>query len=427
MSPATLRRYRAEKLLARDFEALRAGVLATVGARLRAIGPGLDPAELDACYASAWQGLYAAALAGESIANPRGWLVLVTYRRAIEELRLRRRREEPLTDNERVEPDIDAELDDRERLRRLLEGLRARLDLREREAAALCYLHGYSRSEAARRMGLSDARMRKLMEGSNGRAGVSAKVGEVVELIRSGSYCEHQASLMRAFAYGVLDPEGERYSLALAHRRSCPACRRYVAVLRGAAAVLPPVLTLPGGARAGIAGLAALGHHAPAQASAPVLGASAAGGGGASAGGGWALGGIGAKLAAGCLIAAGIGAGCIAVTGVHDHRRAHPARGRRTSPGVLRSASEPALPTASARPRAERTAAAPEGSAPRRLPARGPAPAANREFSLEQGAATAPGGLARAAAARPAPRARALAGPESGGAAAAGEREFSPG
>ena len=51
----------------------------------------LDASDLDACYAQAWQGLYAAMLAGEEIANPTGWLALVTFRRAIEEHRSRRR------------------------------------------------------------------------------------------------------------------------------------------------------------------------------------------------------------------------------------------------------------------------------------------------------------------------------------------------
>ena len=39
----------------------------------------------------AWQGLYAAVLDGQEIANPAGWLVLVTFRRAIEEQRDRAR------------------------------------------------------------------------------------------------------------------------------------------------------------------------------------------------------------------------------------------------------------------------------------------------------------------------------------------------
>ena len=66
-------------------------------------------------------------------------------------------------------------------LRHVFEGLRTRLSSREREAASLCYLQGLSRAEAAERMGLSEARMRKLMEGAGaGRQGVGAKLGELL-------------------------------------------------------------------------------------------------------------------------------------------------------------------------------------------------------------------------------------------------------
>ena len=90
MSPAILRRYRAERMLQRDFRALRGQVLGGVSGRLRAAGLSLDRGDLEACYAQAWQGLYAATLGGEEIENARAWLALVTYRRAIEELRARR-------------------------------------------------------------------------------------------------------------------------------------------------------------------------------------------------------------------------------------------------------------------------------------------------------------------------------------------------
>ena len=91
MSPLTVRRYRAERMLRQEFEGLRGRVLGTVRGRLRTSGVSLDASDLEACYAQAWQGLYAAMLAGEEIANPTGWLALVTFRRAIEEHRSRRR------------------------------------------------------------------------------------------------------------------------------------------------------------------------------------------------------------------------------------------------------------------------------------------------------------------------------------------------
>jgi DNA-directed RNA polymerase specialized sigma24 family protein len=364
MSPLTVRRYRAERLLRKEFEGLRGRVIGTVRGRLRASGVSLDASDLEACYAQAWQGLYAAMLAGEEIANPTGWLALVTFRRAIEEHRSRRRSyptegvggpdgfhgtggvggTQPVE-----ERDFAGELDDRIRLRQVFEGLRGRLSERELQAAALCYLQGLSRSEAAARMGISEPRMRKLMEGAGpGRPGVAGKVGELVETIRGGGWCEEQGSLMRGLAFGILDPAGERYQLAMAHRRECPACRAYVLSLRGLAAVLP-VPFLPGllgagglagvgigvGAGAGVgagsgAGGAAAGTGAGAAGGAQVgsgigaLSASAgtAGAGAGAAGGGWLLaagGPVGAKLAVGCLIALGVGASCVALTVNPEH------------------------------------------------------------------------------------------------------------
>lgn len=330
----TVRRYRAERMLRKEFEGLRGRVMGTVRGRLRASGVSLDASDLDACYAQAWQGLYAAMLAGEEIANPTGWLALVTFRRAIEEHRSRCRSypTEGLGEPDglqggrgsdraegALEHDLASALDDRTRLRQLFEGLRGRLSAREQEAAALCYLQGLSRSEAAARMGISETRMRKLMEGSGpGRPGVAGKVGELVETIRGGGWCEQQGSLMRGLAFGILDPEGERYQLALAHQRECPACRNYILSLRGLAAVLPPTslpLVLGAGAVAGATGVGAS--------------AGAVGVGGAT-GGGWLLAGgpLGAKLAVGCLIALGVGAGCVALNvnphhGLSGHTASH--------------------------------------------------------------------------------------------------------
>jgi DNA-directed RNA polymerase specialized sigma24 family protein len=357
MSPLSLRRYRAERLLRDEFEALRGRVLATVRGRLGAGGSSLDQGDLEACYAIAWQGLYAAVLDGQEIANPTGWLVLVTFRRAIEDLRARGRSNggtpwsqgagvgaqwdgvEPGMDTAgTIDLDMAAELDHRMQLRQLFEGLRGRLDGREREAATLCYLQGLSRSEAAARMNVSDARMRKLMEGRGpGRPGVAGKVGELVQAIRDGDWCEQQGSLMRALAFGVLDPQGERYQLALLHHGQCPACRAYVVSLRGLAAALPPVFlpcslgaaVLAGGAAGGAAqgGAAGAGMQAGRGiAGAGAASASGAAGVGGAAGGGWLIGAgpFGAKLAVGCLLALGVGAGCVALD--DGGRAAHHAR-----------------------------------------------------------------------------------------------------
>src|ERR1700730_19412493 len=192
MSPLALRRYRAERLLREEFEGLRERVIATVRRRLAASGTRLDESDLEACYAQAWQGLYAAVLEGQQIANPAACLTLVSFRRAIEEHRRgqhcsclahERSGEDPTAVVERsgkacAGDELAAELDRRIRLRHLFEALRLRLGARELQAAALCYLQGLSRSEAAAELGVSEARMRKLMEGRGpGQPGVAGKVG----------------------------------------------------------------------------------------------------------------------------------------------------------------------------------------------------------------------------------------------------------
>jgi DNA-directed RNA polymerase specialized sigma24 family protein len=264
MSPSALRRYRAERLLRKDFPELRARVLAVVGSRLRAKGVTLDQADLESCYAQAFHGLYASVIEGVEVENPTGWLVTVTYRRAIDESRAGARQRSGARaqvegwvgaggdDRWAVpEPDMAAAIDDRVKLRQLFEGLRSSLSPRECEAASLCYLQGLTRAEAAERMGVTESRMRKLMEGAGaGRPGLAGKMGALLSTIKAGEWCEQQSSLMRAYAFSILDPEGERYGLASAHLRECPACRAHVATLRGLAAVLPPLplaLALVGG------------------------------------------------------------------------------------------------------------------------------------------------------------------------------------
>jgi RNA polymerase sigma factor (sigma-70 family) len=503
MSPASLRRYRAERLLREEFRSLRASVIASARGSLRACGVRLDESDLEACYAQAWQGLYAATLAGEPIRNPAGWLALATFRRAIDEQRARARvglrdREERAGEERRaaIDPslyagvphaglDVAAELDRRIELRRVFEALRLRLSAREQQAAALCYLQGLSRAEAARTMGVSEPRMRKLMEGRGaGRPGVAGKMAALLETIREGAWCEEQASLMRGLAYGMLDPAGERHRLALAHTSACPACRAYVASLRGLAALVPPApaliqLLLTGAASTKAAGLgAALGHSA---AGAPGLSSGAAGAGVTSPGagtagplaagalpsaaasgvagagaasGGWLLagGGIGAKLAAGCLLALGVGAGCAVLGTGRGAGGAHESAHLRPRAHTSASAAGAAPDAASVVLRSASSATGPAAGAAALGAHSGGASRASREFGPEQGGALAsaeppPPSAASLAPRRPATARVARAGAELalgatpasseagvGGSAparssgpAAAQREFSPG
>lgn len=384
-----LRRYRAERQLRRDFEAMRERVLASVRANLGARRVVLDRDDLEACYSLAWQGLYTALMEGQEIENPAGWLMKVCYRRAIDE-HLRRMGEQQRMQRSavelggRVEPDLAGALDDRLKLRHTFEALRQRLDPREQQAASLCYLQGLSRAQAAERMGISEARMRKLMEGRGpGRPGVAAKVDSLLKTIQGGGWCEQQAALMRGFAFGIHDPDGERYRLAQLHCRECPACRSYVLSLRGLAAVLPP-LALPWapGMAGGLGGV--LGGGA---------GSSAAGVGGAAgtgAAGGWLPMGssLSVKLATGCLLFAGVGGGCVALIANPGHAK-HAARGHdlaHNSVGAVIGLT-PALPISLPAHRLQRRPSArvlPSAPSPRSRSAVPAVGAAQRELGFER-------------------------------------------
>jgi RNA polymerase sigma factor (sigma-70 family) len=481
VSPASLRRYRAERLLREQFRSLRASVLSDVRLGLRASGTELDERDLEACYAQAWQGLYAATLEGQEIANPPGWLRTVTRRRAIDQQRayLRGRPAGAVADRARTreafatparepaaETDVAGQLDCRTELGHLFEAVRLRLNEREQQAFALCYLQGLSRAEAARQMGVSEARLRKLIDGAGrGRGGASAKVAALAATIRRGGWCAEQGSLMRALAYGVLDPEGERHRVALIHTSSCPACRAYVASLRGLAALVPPApALLLGLSRAGLsAGVArarsAIGaaHGAGTSVTAGSAAAASGAAGAGAAGGGWLLagGGVGAKLAAGCLLALGLGAGCAALVTPAARPSSHPRARHHALAVTARARGEPpaARPVVQPPLAAAAAARAAPPAATRISALTSPAARAAREFGPEQATASAAGnGSAASGSSAAASRARTASAaaqfgevqqrpqspqqpsqpsgsspPPSAGNAAAAEREFSPG
>jgi DNA-directed RNA polymerase specialized sigma24 family protein len=278
----------AEALLADEYEGSKAEVQRTVAAKLGR--EGLAGVDLGAAYNEAWHALYLRLAADEPVDNRVAFLVTVTYRRALSERRASRpERLDGEADLEGlgVEPDIDARLDAELQLRHFIQGLRAELDERELQAATLTYLHGLSRPEAAKVIGIAPRRMEKVMD----RA--SKRIAAVIDAVRPGELCEELDSPVRAFAVGLLDEEGERYAIARDHLATCPACRRKVLVLRGLGAIAPP---LPG-LLTGLGGAGAL------------AGAAGAGAGGlATAGSGSPTGPIAAQAAAGKLALLNLGA-----------------------------------------------------------------------------------------------------------------------
>ena len=192
--------------------------------------------------------------------------------------------------------------------------------------------------------------MRKLMEGrAPGRPGVAAKMGALVETIREGGWCEEQGSLMRGA--GLRHARPRRGALpararctAASVRPAEPTCSRCAA----SRSVLPPAAAsarrwcrgrLPRPARAAVrVGSARARPRRGAPAAAPGAGrqrrerrhavgdrerpARAARPAAPEVAGLLVGGPLGAKLAVGCLLALGVGAGC-AVLSAGGSRGAH--------------------------------------------------------------------------------------------------------
>lgn len=365
---AARERRKADEMLSRGYEPWKRKVQAGVRGQLSRRNIHFDDLDLDGFYNQAWHGLHTKLIEGENISNPEGFLVRAMFCRAIEEFRLRHvdRYEKDGIDalEYGTEVDLPSRLDDQRTLRHFQEGLADRLDERERRAATLCYIHGYTRPEAARLMGVEPKRLEKIMDGDGDKKpGAAKKVAALIKDIEAGLWCEKRQSLMKAYAFGLLDLEGKRYAEARVHLADCTACQRYVKSLRGLGAVLPPValpvgaagspaaadtlgtlhgvlesardtvIGLAGGGHAaeaalaagGVAGAGAAGKAGSAGAGAGTVAAaatatagSAAAGGAAATGAGGLISGVGSflggKIAVGCAIVIAGGGACVAVT-----------------------------------------------------------------------------------------------------------------
>lgn len=264
----------ADDLIADEYERFRAEIVRTVSGKLSAAGVHATVDDLGPAYNEAWHALYMKLAAGEEIENRKGFLVTVTHRRALSEHRAHHpgkfASEEEL-ENAGVEIDLDAQLDAEIQLKQITEGFRDKLNQREFEAATLCHLHGYSRPEAAQAIGVEPKRMEKIMDGA------SSQISAVIGRVKSGTHCQEMDSVVRAFAVGILEPEGDRYKLAESHLDFCGACRRHVLIARGLAAAAPPFPAL-------IAAVAATGAAGTAGGSGASSSGHVVGGGPAKAG-----------------------------------------------------------------------------------------------------------------------------------------------
>lgn len=298
----------AQDLVSVEYDRHKAEVIRTVASKLSSSGIRMSDFDLDGSYNEAWHALYLTLVEGEEVKNRVGYLVTVTHRRALNEFRAQKvsRRADPGTiDEVGVDLDIDSQLDAEIQLRQIREGLQAKLSSRELEAATLCHLYGYTRPEAAEAMGVRPKRMEKIMD----RA--SSRINSVVEAVQSGEHCAGLESTIRAFALGLLDPDGDKYRLASEHLEHCPACRREVWMERGLAAIGPPLpiafALLAGGAgiTGGAAGAISLVEGGGGAAGVAGVQAGATGQAGISAGKGGAAVGQGASTARKTAVAGG--------------------------------------------------------------------------------------------------------------------------
>jgi DNA-directed RNA polymerase specialized sigma24 family protein len=329
MSP----RREAETLADANYEVLKEVVLRSVRSRLLASGVRLDWLDLEEAYNQAWHGVCQVIVEGRRVENLPGLLVDISGKRAIDIYRQRNEAMFADADVEArvVECDLAERVDDRQKIDRLLERLRDRLSDVQRNAVALCLLHGYTRPEAARILDIEPAAFEKVMDRTTKKIS-----GMIAAMDGRGCGDDEWARALRLFALGMTNEDSPDYGRVASHVRECASCERYVLALRGLAAVLPP-LGLPLVPRGySVGDLLACLHRlfarhgtvsaASAQSSSMAAAAGSTGTGStvAGGGGGWALVSSGtAKLAA---VA---GAATVGVLSVHTfaiHRSVHHSR-----------------------------------------------------------------------------------------------------
>jgi DNA-directed RNA polymerase specialized sigma24 family protein len=339
----------AEKTVDEHYDALQAEVTGAVRHKLSVRKMRLDESDLEEAYCQAWHGVCETIKRGTQVSNLTGLLIEVTWRRAVDiyrELRPSQRveldAEEPTLDL-----DLDAQLDDRIKLKRFIAQVRGRLNPRECEAVSLCVIHGYPRAEAAQLMGLKRRQMEKLMDGAN------AKIGGIITSIAArGCGGDEWARLMRSYALGLIAEDDRDYPRAAEHVAQCASCSRYVNGLRGLAAIFPPILPFGPLADAGHgAGILAFLKH--------LLRGGHSGGrmAGTSAAGGGSGGSLAGSLSTG-TIAKGVAVVAAALAlAAHDHKAPH-ASVRHPAPVTMQTQIPPSAVASATPPVPVRSSAA---------------------------------------------------------------------
>ncbi|HEY3944442.1 MAG TPA: sigma-70 family RNA polymerase sigma factor [Solirubrobacteraceae bacterium] len=345
----------AEQAQALADEHLVAMMPAVVGVAERRLGPlfaDLDKKDVEAAYNLAWHGVWEMVARGEPIENLKALLVHITVLRSKDIHRTRHAEMHTDADLETqaVEVDLAEQADDRGKLMGLFERLKDRLNTNERKAVTLCILHGYSRAEAAKELGMPERKFQRIMDEA------WKKVTSVAAGLDGRGCADGEwARALRSYALHLIDEDHPDYSKVAEHIEGCAPCRHYVRGLEGLAAVMPPL-----GFR-----FVPYGHHHPGIIHTAIEavhrlfgghGASAATGGGSTAGAAAAGAGT-VKVAAIVVVSLAVvgGVSIHAATSSHHthhtHRHSASAPGRAavvTPPpaGAARIASNPSVGTA---------------------------------------------------------------------------------
>ncbi len=234
---------RAQQLAERRLRELEGPVVRIVVGRLHKRHAWLPKPDIEAAYNRAWHGVYESIAQGKAVQNLTGFLVEVTYMRSIDIYRERHQdlqSEEPL-EEQIVELDLAERIDNQQKINGLLVRLAERLNEKERSAVSLCLLRGYPRAETAKRLGLTDRALKKVMDSAN------KKLSGVVKTMQArGCGDDEWARAVRAFALGITDPDSPDYERIAHHIDDCQPCKQYVLCLRGLTVIFPPILPLLG-------------------------------------------------------------------------------------------------------------------------------------------------------------------------------------
>jgi DNA-directed RNA polymerase specialized sigma24 family protein len=192
-----------------------------------------DELDVGAFYNSAWASLHEALSEGVSIDRPVGYLIVLTYRRGIDEARKAKpgKRATPdVIEKIGTSQDLATTLDDRASIASFQEAMSEVLTDKEHAVIVLCVFGGFTRPQVADMLGETYKRMERILDDAR------AKLRPLARSIERGEWCARYSSRLRALTLGMLDERGARYASTVAHLDRCPACRAELRGLRGVAA-----------------------------------------------------------------------------------------------------------------------------------------------------------------------------------------------